>query len=240
MPIDATDVSFEHDVLDASVDHPVVVDLWAPWCGPCRTLGPIIEKVVDDTEGAVALVKVNIDENPRIAAAFSVQSIPAVFALKNRTVVDAFIGALGEPAVREFVGKLTSAPSEADLLVEAGDEASLRQALELEPDHPAAVLALASLLVDRNDHEAALALLARIPETTESRHVAARARLAAAGTAAPELAGDDGLDARLDALLEVVRSDDTARQEFLDLLEAMDPEDPRRASYRRALSSKLF
>jgi putative thioredoxin len=238
MPIDTTDVSFEHDVLDASVERPVVVDLWAPWCGPCRTLGPIIEKVVEATEGAVELVKVNIDENPRIAAAFAVQSIPAVFALKNRTVVDAFIGALGEPAVREFVDRLTSAPSEADTLTEAGDEESLRRALELEPDHPGAVVALADLLTDRNENEEALALLARIPETAESRHVAAKARLAASG-AAPDLS-DDGLDERLDALLETVRTDDEARQQFLDILEAMDPEDPRRATYRRALSSKLF
>ena len=98
----------------------MVVDLWAPWCGPCTTLGPILERVVDATEGAVTLVKVNVDENPSISASFQVQSIPAVFALKDGKVVDGFIGAQPEAAVTEFVAKLTPAPSEADLLVEEG------------------------------------------------------------------------------------------------------------------------
>ena len=236
MPTDVTDASFEHDVLDVSATRPVVVDLWAPWCGPCLSLGPIIEKVVDVSEGAVELVKVNIDENPQVAAAFQVQSIPAVFAIKDRNVVDAFVGALGEAAVREFVGRLVEAPSEADQLSAAGDEASLRRALELEPDHGQALLALAELLSERGEHEEVLTLLQRLPESPESRHLAAKARLAAEGGAP----SGDGVEARLDALLERVKDDDAARQEFLDHLEAMDPEDPRRARYRRALSSKLF
>ncbi len=238
MPIEVTDDSFERDVLDVSGTRPVVVDLWAPWCGPCRSLGPVIEKVVGETEGAVELVKVNIDENPRVAAAFQVQSIPAVFAIRNRNVVDAFVGALGEAAVREFVGRLVDAPSEADQLAALGDEDSLRQALALEPDHEQAVLALADLLSECGEHEEALALLARIPESPETRHLAARARLAASG-GVDELASDE-LDRRLDALLERIPADDAARLEFLDLLEAMEPEDPRRARYRRALSAKAF
>src|SRR5437588_3995243 len=108
--IDVTDTTFDQDVLERSKQVPVVVDLWAPWCGPCRTLGPIIERVVDATEGRVELVKVNVDENPRISATFQVQSIPAVYAMKDRKVVDGFIGALPEPAVAEFVAGL--APSE--------------------------------------------------------------------------------------------------------------------------------
>ncbi|HEV2360591.1 MAG TPA: thioredoxin domain-containing protein, partial [Acidimicrobiales bacterium] len=83
MTVDATDATFETDVLARSEEVPVVVDLWAPWCGPCRTLGPIIEKVVDETDGKVALVKVNIDENPMISGSFRVQSIPAVFVIKD-------------------------------------------------------------------------------------------------------------------------------------------------------------
>ena len=82
--VDVTDATFEEEVLRRSSEVPVVVDLWAPWCGPCQTLGPIIEKVVDATEGAVALVKVNVDENPAISASFQVQSIPAVFAMQGR------------------------------------------------------------------------------------------------------------------------------------------------------------
>src|SRR5208282_270044 len=142
MTFDATDVSFETDVLLRSDAVPVVVDLWAPWCGPCKTLGPIIERVVEATGGAVELAKVNVDENPRIAQSFQVQSIPAVFAIKDRKVVDRFIGALPEASVREFVGRLVPAPSEAEELVAQGDEASLRRALELEPDLPSAVVGL--------------------------------------------------------------------------------------------------
>jgi len=138
MTLDATDASFENDVLARSDSVPVIVDLWAPWCGPCKTLSPIIERVVEATDGAVELVKVNVDENPRISQSFQVQSIPAVFAIQERRVVDQFIGALPEAAVREFVSRLLPAASEADQLVALGDEASLRRALELEPDRGSA------------------------------------------------------------------------------------------------------
>src|SRR6202035_4031058 len=110
-------------------ERPVVVDLWAEWCGPCKTLGPILEKVVGETDGAVELVKVDVDTNRQVAGAFQVQSIPAVYAFSKGKVVDGFVGALAEPAVREFVGRLVAAPSEADQLVAVGDEASLRAAL---------------------------------------------------------------------------------------------------------------
>lgn len=233
---DVSDQTFEQEVLVRSEELPVVVDLWAPWCGPCRTLGPIIEKVVDETEGAVTLVKVNVDENPQISAAFQVQSIPAVFAIRDRKAVDGFIGALPEAQVRAFVNRLAPAPSEADELVAKGDEASLRAALELQPDHAGAVVALAELLVGRDAPDEALALLARIPETTETRRVAALARLRASGEV--EAVEDPG--PRLDALLEQVKQDETARREFLDLLETMPAEDPRRAEYRRQLSARLF
>ncbi len=236
--LDATDATFESDVLAASDEAPVVVDLWAPWCGPCRTLGPIIEKVVDETNGAVRLAKVNVDENPQVSAAFQVQSIPAVFAISKRKVVDGFVGALPEQQVRDFVARVGGAatPSEADELVEKGDEVSLRQALELEPDHAGAIVALAELLVDDKRPEEALALVGRIPENAETRRIAALARLA---TSDQEAAGAD-VDARLDGLLERVKEDEEARREFLDLLETLPTEDPRRASYRRALSSRLF
>ena len=167
--LDVTDDTFERDVLDRSTEVPVVVDLWAEWCGPCRTLGPILERVVAATEGKVALVKVDVDANPRVATTFQVQSIPAVFALQDRKIVDSFIGALPEPAVQEFVDRLAPAETEADRLVAAGDEASLRAALDLQPDHPGAVTALAELLVVRGQGDEALALLERLPETAETR-----------------------------------------------------------------------
>src|SRR5438270_8270313 len=109
---DVTDATFERDVLERSAQVPVVVDLWAEWCGPCRTLGPILEKVVAATDGKVELAKVDVDSNPRVGATFQVQSIPAVFALRDRQVVDSFVGALPEAAVQEFVARLAPETSE--------------------------------------------------------------------------------------------------------------------------------
>ncbi|HWC40142.1 MAG TPA: tetratricopeptide repeat protein [Acidimicrobiales bacterium] len=234
--VEVTDASFERDVLERSAEVPVVVDLWAEWCGPCRTLGPILERVVADTDGAVELTKVDVDQNPRIAATFRVQSIPAVFALRDRQVVDSFIGAQPEAVVKEFVDRLAPAATETDLLVEQGDESSLRRALELQPDHPGAVVALAEMLVGRGEADEALALLGRVPETAEVRRVAALARLGDGAS----LDGDDSLEGRLDGLLDRVKHDEEARREFLDLLEAMGPGDPRTVSYRKALTARLF
>ncbi|HEV2758675.1 MAG TPA: thioredoxin [Acidimicrobiales bacterium] len=233
---DVTDATFARDVLQRSAEVPVVVDLWAEWCGPCRTLGPILERVVAETGGKVALAKVDIDSNPQVAASFSVQSIPAVFAISGGKVVDSFIGALPEAAVREFVAKLAPAESEADRLAAQGDEASLRQALELQHDHPVAVVALAELLAGQGNGEEALALLTRVPETSDSRRVAALARLGENGDAD----GDGQVDARLEALLERVKDDEAARREFVDLLEMLGSDDPRTPRYRRALASRLF
>ncbi len=233
---DVTDATFARDVLQRSQEVPVVVDLWAEWCGPCRTLGPILERVVAETGGKVALAKVDIDSNPQVASSFSVQSIPAVFAISGGKVVDSFIGALPEAAVREFVGKLAPAESQADRLAAQGDEASLRQALELQHDHPVAVVALAELLAGQGKGEEALALLTRVPETAESRRVAALARLGENGGAG----GGGRLEARLDALLDRVKDDEAARREFVDLLEMLGSEDPRTPRYRRALASRLF
>jgi len=237
--MDVTDQTFQADVLERSATVPVVVDLWAPWCGPCTTLGPLLEKAVADTGGAVELVKVNVDENPRIAEAFQVQSIPAVFAIRNGQVVDQFIGALPEAQVSAFVQRLAPAPSEADNLVAAGDEASLRRALELEPDHQVATEALARLLIDRGEAAEALALLARLPETETGRALAAEARLLEAGV---DVSTSDleEIEAKLDGLLDRVRDDDEARQEFVDLLEAMGAGNPRTNEYRRALAARLF
>ncbi len=232
--IDVTDANFQTEVIDKSKEVPVVVDLWAPWCGPCKTLGPIIEKVVDDTGGKVVLVKVNVDENPGLSQAFKVQSIPAVYALKDGAVVDGFMGAYPEHAVKEFVDALL--PSDEQLavaeLIEAGDEGSLRIALSMEPANEDVIVALAELLIADGNNDEALTLLARIPESDRTRHVAALARVGAPV--------DDDYDEQLSALLDSVKTDDEARQKFVDLLELMGPNDPRTAEYRRQLTSRLY
>jgi len=231
--IDVTDESFAVDVMERSMEVPVVVDLWAEWCGPCKTLGPILEKVVAETDGAVVLAKVDTDANPQISQAFQVQSIPAVHALHHGKVVASFVGAQPEREVRAFVEALLPTPEQTEIerLVAAGDEASLRAVLDEEPDHAEAIVALAELLAASARGEEALELLARIPETPATRRVAALAR---------QGGKVDDVDARLDALLERVKDDEAARQEYIDLLELLGPDDPRTAPRRKALTSRLF
>lgn len=234
MAIDVTDQTFQTDVVELSMSKVVVVDLWAPWCGPCKTLGPIIEQVVDETNGQVVLVKVNVDENPAISQAFRVQSIPAVYALQDGQIVDGFMGAVPEQEVRAFIERLL--PTEQESMVAAmiamGDEGSLRAALEVEPGNEDAIVALAELLIARGESDEALALLTRIPENDRTRLVAAKARVG--------VVPDDDHDATLIDLLERVKADDEARQQYVDILELMGPLDPRTAQYRKLLSQRLF
>ncbi len=234
MVFDVTDDTFESEVIERSASTPVVIDLWAEWCGPCRTLGPILESVIAETNGKVVLAKVDVDRNPAVAQAFRAQSIPAVFAMVEGQVVDGFLGAQPEHLVREFIDRL--APSEQQqqiaTLIAAGDEASLRLALQLDPGSEDAIVALAQLLIADQQTDEALALLSRIPETERTRKVAASARLGSSPT--------DDHDATLMALLDQVRDDEVARQQFLDILEVMGADDPRTASYRRKLTSRLF
>lgn len=234
MAIDVTDATFETEVLQRSMTTPVIVDLWAPWCGPCQTLGPILEKVTDATGGKVVLAKVNVDENPGISTSFRVQSIPAVYAVKDGQVVDGFMGSYPEHVVEQFVAGLM--PTQEDLqiadLLAAGDEESLMTALDLEPANEDVIIALSELLVTQGRNEEALAFLARIPETDRVRVVAAQARLGAETV--------DAHTAELDSLLDRVKGDDEARQRFVDILELMGPNDPRTAAYRKALTARLF
>lgn len=230
---DVTDATFQTAVVERSRTVPVVVDLWAEWCEPCRQLGPILEKVVASTNGRVELAKVDIDKNPGVAQAFRVQSIPAVYAMKDAQVVDGFMGAQGEAAVRDFVDKLVPVPelTEVERLVEAGDEASLRAALQIEPENEAATLALAGLLIDDDRTDDAVELLERIPATPEVRRLLALVRIGSP---------DGDVEAELAGLLGSVKHDEDARQRFVDLLEVLGPEDPRTAAWRKRLSAALF
>jgi putative thioredoxin len=234
MVIDVTDETFQAEVIDRSHTVPVIVDLWAPWCGPCRTLGPIIEKVVEATGGKVVLVKVDTDQNPAISQAFQVQSIPAVYALKDGAVIDGFMGAYPEHVVQQFVDALVPTEGEnvlAALLAE-GTEGSFRAALEIEPGNEDAIIGLGELLVARGENEQALQFLARIPETDRTRQLAAKARV--------QVAPDDDHEEKLVALLEQVKADEVARQQYVDLLELMGADDPRTAVYRKKLTARLF
>ena len=234
MAVDVTDATFQTEVIERSMHTPVVVDLWAPWCGPCQTIGPILERVIAATDGRVVLAKVNVDENPTISQSFQIQSIPAVYALRGGEVADGFVGAYPEHVIEEFVMALL--PSEQALEIEAllaaGDEASLRQALTLDGGNEDVIVALGELLVQQGHAEEALALLARVPESDRTRKVAAAARLG-------ERPSDD-YDSQLDALLPQVKADDDARQQFVDILEIMGLEDPRTAQYRKRLTARLY
>ena len=237
MSIDVTDATFPAEVVERSRQVPVVVDLWAEWCGPCKTLGPILEKVIDETSGKVLLAKVDVDTNQQTAAAFQVQGIPAVYALRDGKVVDGFVGAQPEGAVREFVARLLPTEEEETVaaLLAAGDEDSLREVLGREPGNEQGVVGLAELLVKRgsdDDKAEALSLLERIPESADTRRVAALARIGVDTR-------DDVTD-ELDALLPKVKDDDDARQRFVDLLEVMGNDDPRTSAYRKQLTTQLF
>ncbi len=233
--IDVSDATFERDVVERSFTVPVIVDLWAEWCQPCRTLGPVIEKAVAATGGKVELAKVDVDANPRISTTFQVKSIPAVFALKDGRIVDSFVGALPEPSVVSFVKRLAVVQSVADKLVAVGDEESFRAALELEPDHPGAVVGLAEVMVGRGETDEALELMKRVPETPEVRRVSALARLKASGEEE-----EFDVEARIESLLDRVKDDLDARREYVDLLDMLGPDDPRTPAYRRALTARIY
>ena len=188
--IEVGDADFETAVLKRSETTPVVVDFWAPWCGPCRALGPLLERLAAEHQGAFILAKVNVDEAPAVSQAFGIQSIPAVKGFRDGMLVGEFVGAQPEATVRKLLELVL--PTAADGLVaraatlapEAA-EATLREALELEPRHARALLELARIVAARGDTPGALQLLERVsppsPLVGESERLAAELRMLADG-----------------------------------------------------------
>jgi putative thioredoxin len=265
MPIDATEVDFERDVLERSKEVPVVVDFWADWCGPCKQLSPALEAAETKRDGEVVLAKVDVDSNQALAARFGVQGIPAVKAFRDGEVVDEFVGAVPPAKVEAFFDGL--APSRADELLAAGDELSLREAAELEPRRADIALALAKARLARGAEAEALEAVEPFPDDFGAAGIAARVRLSQGGIA-PEAwtsldAGDrtEALDTLLDALspnggapssgdgdapngdgageMDSDERRDLIRRAIIGVLADLDPADPTARDYRRKLSAAL-
>ena len=217
--VDVSEQDFEQTVVQRSHEVPVVIDFWAPWCGPCRALGPTLEKLAEEQQGKFILAKINIDENPMLAQAFQIQSIPAVKAVRNGALAGEFLGAQPEPSVRRFIEQLL--PSEAEALAREaqrleevgkaqGAESLYRAALAKEANQSLALLGLARVLVQRGEEGEALTLLGRIPitspESAAAQQLIAQLRLKQSGASAGDeqkyrdrLAADaDDLDARFE------------------------------------------
>ncbi len=255
--VDVTDADFEERVIDESKRRPVVVDLWAEWCGPCRTLSPILVRAAEDRGGRFLLAKLDVDSNPMTARAFGVQSIPMVIAFRDGQPVDGFIGAIPEGMVEEFLDRVL--PSEADLTAqgaleeeEAGDvqdaERGYRDALSAEPDNRAARLGLGRILADRGDSEEAREILAPLVPDAEAERLLAGLRVAEWGAVEGPgtLASAQRLAARgkwrdaLEGMLGALGDDPTAREAMLDVFAVLGDDDPLVTEYRRKLANALF
>lgn len=246
--MDVTDATFQRDVIERSLERPVLVDFWAEWCAPCRMFTPILERVVSETDGDVELAKVNVDENPLVARDLGIQGIPAVKIFRHGQIVGELTGAQPEATVREVVEALR--PTEADRLAAAGDEVSLRRALELDPDHREATLGLARLLADRDELTEAEELLKRVPTTPDVEKLAAEIQIrrlqedtdshtdpGAAAIAAGDYAA--ALEHYL-ARVRESREDEDAREAIVRIFTVLGDTDPLTKAYRPKLASALF
>lgn len=247
---DVTTDEFDEKVVARSHEVPVVVDFWAEWCGPCRTLGPALEKAANAREGAVELAKVDVDSNQALAGGFGIRGIPAVKAFRDGRVVDEFVGAKPPAAVEEFFDGLV--PSEAEELAGAEDEDSLRRALELDPRNAKAARKLARQLIGRGEQAEARELLAGFESDFEAAGLAARLALTegngdtASGLAQAFSAWDGGdyeaalagLESELAAAEDADRRD-LIRRVMVAIFTELGPSDPLAATHRRRLATML-
>ena len=230
--VDVTDASFEREVVARSHEAPVVVEFWAPWCGPCRILGPVLESLAEEFTGQVQLARLNTDENPIVSQQHGIESIPAVFAYQDGQPVSQFLGALPEPQVREFVEALLPssadmAAQEAEALVERGQPGAALERFEQivadDPSHEGSTAMLAHLLLQGGNEERAEELANRVPANKGAKRTLATIRLRRAARGQDEAAlrarlsadaGDAEAEYRLGALL----ADRAEWQEALDRL----------------------
>jgi len=242
--VDVTEATFASEVLERSRSVPVVVDFWAEWCGPCRTLGPLLEQAAQERDGDVVLAKLDTDANQRLAAEFQIQGIPAVKAFRDGRVTAEFVGAQPKPVVEQFFDALL--PSEADLLVGRGDEQSLREALTLQPGRADAAVALARLLLARGDRVQALAALEPVRGSFQADGLSSRLRLEGDGLLADAFsaldlgATQDGLDLLLAAMADPNGHRDDVRRVIVGELDALGNEHPLAREVRRRLATLLY
>jgi putative thioredoxin len=267
--IDATEQSFQTDVLERSLQVPVVVDLWAEWCGPCKQLSPVLERLAEAANGAWILAKVDVDANPRIAQAFGAQSIPMVVAVAGGQPVDAFTGAVPEPQVKEWIGALLDALRDRMPAIAQAEAGAANGAPVEEPEDPRFTAAEEAL--DRGDYGAAEAayeqILAAEPANEQAKAALSQVRfLARAEAADPSAiaradAAPDDVDAQLAAADAEVAGDrveaafnrlvgtvartagedrDRVREHLVSLFELYPADDPRVSAARRALARALF
>ncbi len=244
--MDVTESSFQTDVLDRSHSLPVVVDFWAAWCGPCRQLGPILEREVAKRSDKLQLVKLDVDANPTLSQSYGIQSIPAVKAFHKGKVVSEFVGAQPAATVERFLDSLL--PSEAELLARKGDEVSLRAALTLEPGHADAAGQLASMLHGRGQDREALEILGNVHRSFPADGLAARIRLEQSGL--PDLrkafaardAGDNemALEMLIEAIGRAGSSRDEIRRVVVGILDELGLDHPLATTSRSRLASAFY